>query len=66
MVPADEAAARIQQIDALQDEVLRKLDELERRTERVLAEHLGIDPRSPDAPLPAAAEPDAAPSREAA
>ncbi len=65
MVPAAEAAARIQQIDTLQDEVLRKLDELERRTERVLAEHLGTAPQTDDR-QPADAEPLPAPVREAA
>lgn len=41
------AAARIQQIEEQQDEILRQLDELERRTEAALAEH-----------APAAAAPD--------
>ena len=39
MDPSSEAAARIQQIEAQQDEILRQLEELERRTESVLAEH---------------------------
>jgi hypothetical protein len=34
------AAARIREIEALQDDVLRQLDELERRTAEVLARHL--------------------------
>ena len=34
-----EAAARLHEIEAQQDEVLRQLVELEHRTERVLAEH---------------------------
>ncbi|MEX0678015.1 MAG: hypothetical protein WD063_13120 [Pirellulales bacterium] len=36
---SSEAAARIREIDAQQDEILRQLEELERRTEMVLAEH---------------------------
>lgn len=36
---ASAAAARIQQIENEQDEILRQLEELERRTEAALAEH---------------------------
>lgn len=36
---SSEAAARIREIDAQQDEILRQLEELERRTEMILAEH---------------------------
>jgi hypothetical protein len=39
MQRSSEAAARILEIEAQQDEVLRQLDELERRTAAVLAEH---------------------------
>jgi hypothetical protein len=39
MDSSSKAAARIQQIEAQQDEILRQLEELERRTESVLAEH---------------------------
>jgi len=35
------AAARLAEIDALQDDVLRRIDELERRTADVLAQCLG-------------------------
>jgi hypothetical protein len=39
MQRSSEAAARIQQIEAQQDEVLRQLEELERLTAAVLAAH---------------------------
>ncbi len=35
------AAARLAEIDALQDDVLRRLDDLERRTAAILAQCLG-------------------------
>jgi hypothetical protein len=38
MPSSQEAAARLLAIDELQDDLLRQLDELERRTEAVLAE----------------------------
>jgi hypothetical protein len=38
------AAARIREIENQQDEVLRQLEELERRTEAVLARHLPAAP----------------------
>lgn len=40
MCPCDEAAARILDIESRQDEVLKQLDELERRVAAVLAEYL--------------------------
>lgn len=39
-----EAAARLLAIDELQDDLLRQLDELERRTEAVLSECLASTP----------------------
>lgn len=39
MESSSQAAARIAEIEAQQDEILRQLEELERRTEAVLAEH---------------------------
>jgi hypothetical protein len=54
-----EAADRIQQIEAQQDAILQQLEELERRTEQVLAEH--APPRAPqpavDGTAPLAIEP---------
>ncbi|REK13044.1 MAG: hypothetical protein DWQ37_10500 [Planctomycetota bacterium] len=40
MTPPGEAASRIEEINALQDDLLRQLDELERRSAAVLAAHL--------------------------
>jgi len=41
MVPAADAAARILEIESLQDDVLAQLEALERRVEEVLATYLG-------------------------
>ncbi len=59
------AATRLADIDALQDDVLRKLDELERRTAAVLAQCLTA---APTAPAPAAYDllPESAARRQAA
>jgi hypothetical protein len=54
MVSATEAAARILEIETLQDDVLSKLEALERRVEEVLAEYLG--PKRDDSP-PTLAQP---------
>jgi hypothetical protein len=44
------AAARLAEIDALQDDVLRRLDELEHRTAAVLAQCLKVEP-APSSPV---------------
>jgi hypothetical protein len=41
---ASAAAARIREIEAQQDELLRKLEALERKSEQVLARHLPAPP----------------------
>lgn len=49
-----EAAMRLAEIDSLQDDVLRRLDELERQTAAILAQCLHAVPTSPGhAPIPA-------------
>ncbi len=59
------AATRLADIDALQDDVLRRLDELERRTAAVLAQCLSST--TPAAALPLQdIPPTAIPRREAA
>jgi hypothetical protein len=52
MQRTSEAAARIREIEALQDDVLVQLEELERRTAEVLARHLPPGPPALDAPIP--------------
>jgi hypothetical protein len=50
-----EAAARLLAIDELQDDLLRRLDELERRTESVLADCLAAAPAASSQNAPQAA-----------
>lgn len=52
------AAARIREIEAQQDDLLRQLEELERRSEEVLARHL---PRPPEVAGTDAIEPTCGP-----
>jgi len=61
MERSSQAALRLTEIDAMQDEILRQLEALERRTEAVLAEHAPHWPPAVAAAMPAPA-PDATPA----
>jgi hypothetical protein len=54
------AAARIREIEAQQDELLRQLEELERRSEEALAAHLPPPPAAGVAPVELAPSPEVA------
>jgi hypothetical protein len=68
MQSSHQAAARLAAIDALQDDLLRRLDELERKTLEVLKECQAIvgPTISPTLPLPAPASPQTVAIRDAA
>lgn len=66
MTSASEAAARLAEIDALQDQVLQQLAELERRCEEVLASCQSVPPAKQVIALPQAATGTAKPPRRKA